>query len=66
MSLYIPFYFNIAFLDSSLEELNTEVKVVRSLRRAIIWLSFLFDFGVEGTGINFEEMGLWDKEKVCS
>ena len=66
MSLYIPFYFNIACVDSSLTDLNPEVKTVRSTGRAIISLfSFPFKFEVTDTRINFESMDLRDSAKWC-
>ena len=65
MSLHIPFYFNIACVDSSLENLKPKVKAVRSQEELSFGL-FFFEDGFEGTRINFEAMGLWDKENVCS
>ena len=44
MSLYIPFLFNISFLDNSLTDLKPEVKAVRSPIGVVIWFFFLGKF----------------------
>ena len=58
MSLYIPFIFNVACVDSSMIYLKHKVKAVRSPRGVVIWFSFLCKFEVTCTRTNFEGMGL--------
>ena len=60
MSLYIPFIFNVACVDSPLTDLKLEVKKVRYPRGAVIWFSFLCKFEVTCTRTSFEAMGIRD------